>query len=227
MYSEDELLPVSALQHLAFCERQAALIHIEGEWQENALTVEGRGLHEKAHQADAEQRQGVYVARGLRIRSFELGLVGAIDVVEFSPVDREDKGTALPGLSGHYQPYIIEYKRGRPKLGRCDEAQLCAQALCLEEMLGVSLPESAFFYGQPRRRHTVSLSQDLREETKRLAVQLHEMVEGGKTPPPEFESKCHNCSLNDKCAPQLRREKGSVGKYLGKLITEVISEEAA
>lgn len=227
MYAEDELLPISALQHLAFCERQAALIHVEGEWQENPLTVEGHGLHEKAHESEIEQRQGIFIVRGLRVRSLLHGLVGAIDVVEFSKIEGDETGCLLPGFSGRYQPYIIEYKRGRPKLDSCDEVQLCAQALCLEEMLGVAISESAFFYGQPRRRHAVSLSECLRNETKRMAERFHEMIRRQETPPPQSSPKCENCSLFEYCGPETPRERGVVSKYIAKMIDEVISEETA
>ncbi|MEN8613803.1 CRISPR-associated protein Cas4 [Dehalogenimonas sp. THU2] len=228
MFTEDDLLPISALQHLAFCERQAALIHLEGEWQENKLTVEGHGLHDKVHEDDAEVRNGVRLVRGLRVRSLEFGLVGAIDMLELTPVDSaEAGGVALPGLRGRFLPYIVEYKRGRPKLDHCDEIQLCAQALCLEEMLGASIAESAFFYGTPRRRHAVTLDMDLRAETGRLAVRLREIIDSGQTPPPEYAPRCQNCSLIDLCLPQAPRQEGSVSRYLKRTINEVTSEETA
>ena len=226
-YDEDDLLPLSALQHLAFCERQAALIHLEGEWLENKLTVEGHGLHERVHEDCVEVRDGVRLVRGLRVRSLELGLVGAIDMLELTPVGIDEKeGVSLPGISGCYRLYIVEYKRGKPKLGRCDAVQLCAQALCLEEMLGASLTESAFFYGTPRRRHIVRLGKDLRLETKRLAARLHELIDSGLTPPPEYAPRCRSCSLVDICLPRMPRQNGGVRRYLEKSIDEVSCEEA-
>ncbi len=221
MYSEDELLPISALQHLAFCERQAALIHIEGLWEENVLTVEGHNLHENAHDAGYEAKGDARVARGLRVRSLKLGLVGAADVVEFKHAgkDVEDNTTVeLPGLPGRWKPFIIEYKRGKPKVGRIDEVQLCAQAMCLEEMLDVSIPAAAFFYGQPRRRHPAELDSTLRAETEAMALRLHEMVESRRTPPPPKDAKCRYCSLRDVCLPGISRNKKSIERYLKEAI---------
>ena len=128
MYCEDDLIPISALQHLVFCPRQCALIHVEQVWTENVFTAEGRGLHEKVHETEAESRPGVRIVRGLRLRSLELGLVGQADVVEFH-VDAG--GAAVPGREGRYRPFPVEYKRGKPKIDVCDEVQLCAQAMCL------------------------------------------------------------------------------------------------
>ena len=159
MYTEDELLPISGLQHLAFCERQVALIHIEGLWEENVYTAEGKILHENAHEEGSEAVGDLRIARGLRLRSLRLGLVGVADVVEFHRVDNPGAKTSveLPGVQGRWQPFIVEYKRGLPKLDRTDEVQLCAQAMCLEEMLDVEITSSAFFYGKPRRRDVVNL----------------------------------------------------------------------
>ena len=227
-YTEDDLLPISALQHMAFCERQAALIHLEGEWLENKLTVEGHGLHDKVHEETVQTRDCVKLVRGLRVRSLELGLVGAIDMLELSPARAEENGSAqMPGLRGFFSPYIVEYKRGRPKLDRCDEVQLCAQALCLEEMLGASLPESAFFYGTPRRRHVITLDEDLRTETKHIASRLHKMMDSKRTPQAEYSPRCQSCSLVDLCLPQALRETGGVKLYLKRMIAEVSSEETA
>lgn len=191
MYSEDDLLPLSALQHLAFCERQWALIHLEQQWAESRLTAEGRQLHERAHEGPDETRDGVRICRGLRLRSLRLGLAGVADVVEFHPPSGEP-----------VRPYPIEYKRGRPKPGRWDEVQLCAQALCLEEMLLVSVPEGAIFYGQPRRRIGVRFDSSLRADTERLALRLHELQNATVTPPAVFAPHCKKCSLQEVCLPQ-------------------------
>lgn len=142
-FLEDDLLPLSGLQHLAFCERQWALIHIEQSWAENRLTAQGRVLHNRAHDGPPESRPGLRIARGLRLRSLRLGLSGQADVVEFYPAP---DGIALPGETGLWRPFPVEYKRGRPKAGRCDEVQLCAQALCLEEMFARPIPSGALFY---------------------------------------------------------------------------------
>jgi CRISPR-associated exonuclease Cas4 len=228
VYTEDDLLPISALQHLAFCERQAALIHLEGEWQENKLTVEGRGLHERVHEADTEQKGNMLILRDLRVRSLVLGLVGAIDLLELTPLSAGNTGgMVLPGHAGQYQPYIVEYKRGHPKTDHCDEIQLCAQALCLEEMTGARLAASGFFYGQPRRRLDVVLSPELRAETVKLALRLHELMAGDAMPPPEFAPRCYGCSLIETCLPEMPRKPDSVNAYMKRQIAEVAREETA
>ena len=218
MYTEDELLPISALQHLVFCERQAALIHIEGLWEENVLTVEGEELHERAHGQETGTIGDTHTVRGLRVRSLRLGLIGVADVVEFRRVESADEGVEVPVIGdGLWQPYIIEYKRGKPKLDRSDEVQLCAQAMCLEEMLGASIRESAFFYGTPRRRQTASLDHALRHETEEVAERVHQLLLSGKTPAPAYGRKCRSCSLIDRCLPKTMDSPRKVARYLTKM----------
>lgn len=226
MYSEDELLPLSALQHLAFCERQAALIHIENIWQENVLTAEGRLMHDRSHTEEIEIRGNIRISHGLRLRSLELGLIGMADVVEFhlSEVSSgENTCFKIPGCDGWWQPYIVEYKHGTPKPDITDEVQLCAQAICLEEMLNVFIPSSSFFYGRPRRRHVVQLTEDLRQNTKNIAFKLHDLVNHGITPLAQYTQKCRSCSLYDDCLPRVGRTKQSISTYLQKIIYEEIA----
>ena len=213
MYSEDDLLPISALQHLAFCERQCALIHIEQQWAGNRLTVEGELLHQRVHERETEGRPGLVVARGLRLHSLRLGLSGQADVVEFHA---SAGGVRLNGREGLWRAYPVEYKRGRPKPDRTDEVQLCAQALCLEEMLATRIGEGAIFYGQPRRRREVALDAGLREETEQLAVRLHELFRSRRTPAPVFEPKCRNCSLLPLCMPEAVTRPRSVAAYIAR-----------
>lgn len=208
MYDEDDLLPLSGLQHLAFCERQWALIHIEGIWTENRLTVEGKLLHERVHQMESETRGSVRIVRGLRLRSLRLGLSGQADVVEF----HTGEGTEVP--------FPVEYKRGRPKPDRCDEVQLCAQALCLEEMLDVRIENGALFYGQPRRRHDVAFDAELRSDTEVMAVRMHQLFQQGETPAAVYESKCDNCSLYQWCLPKTAACHAPVQKYINRLYEE-------
>src|SRR4051812_29295938 len=187
-FTEDDLLPLSALQHLLFCERQAALIHVEQLWAENPLTVQGRQLHEKVDSAAGESRGDVRVARSLPLRCLRLGLSGRADLVELHRVSDDDDagepGAVLPGVAGRWRPFPVEYKRGRPKPYHADEVQLCAQALCLEEMLGTPVPAGALFYGQTRRRHDVPFSEALRGETEEAAARLHRLLASGVTPSP-------------------------------------------
>lgn len=213
MYSEDDLLPLSGLQHLLFCERQCALIHIEQVWDENRLTAEGRILHEKVHEQEAENRPGVRIVRGLRLRSLRLGLAGVADVVEFHRAERDD-------LKSGWRPYPVEYKRGRPKPKSCDKVQLCAQAMCLEEMTRAVVIEGAIFYGQPRRRYPVTFDEILRHETENTAGRLHDLIREGKTPAAVFEKKCRNCSLFHLCMPETVGAGKSASRYLGQMLRE-------
>jgi len=226
VFAEDQLLPLSALQHLVFCERQCALIYLEQLWADNALTFEGSYLHggvdEKAPRR--EVRGGFVILRGLVVRSLELGLVGRPDVVELHRVgppassdeSRGDRSPAVgvPGLSGLWAPFPVEYKRGKPKADSCDEVQLCAQALCLEEMMGVQIAEGALFYGRQQRRHPVQLGEDLRRRTRGAAVRLHELIEAGVTPPAKKEPKCRRCSLLALCMPEAMSRGRSARRYL-------------
>jgi len=194
MFPEDQLVPISALQHWLYCPRQCALIHLEQAWAENRFTAEGRVLHEKAHEGRDETRAGVRIARGMAVRSLELGLSGQCDVVEFHP-----GGTILP----------VEYKRGKPKAHRADEVQICAQAMCLEEMFDLTegrIEVGHLFYGTPRRRSEVLLDGPLRELVRETAASVDEMKRLTITPLAEYESKrCDACSLIDLCLPRSMR----------------------
>jgi CRISPR-associated exonuclease Cas4 len=217
MYTESELQPISALQHLLFCPRQWGLIHLEKIWVENRLTAEGRVLHERVHKDKPEQREGVRIVRGLRIHSFELGLIGQADVVEFQ---QDQNGVMLPGFSGRWLPYPVEYKRGKPKANNSDVVQLCAQALCLEEMLGVAIPEGALYYGQPRKRSPIVLNQAVRQETIALIHKLHQLYEERKTPTVRYSKKCDNCSLVAVCMPKITGVQKKVKQYIESSVQE-------
>jgi CRISPR-associated exonuclease Cas4 len=200
---EDDLIMISALQHYAFCVRQCALIHIEQVWQESGLTVEGRILHERVHEQEGESRAGIRIERGLPLRSLKLGLIGMADLVEFHKIGK-----------GSWRPFPVEYKRGKPKPDHCDEVQLCAQALCLEEMMGVEVSQGALFYGKTRHRHEVIFSQEIRKETEETAGKVRELLSAGKTPLPVFEKKCKQCSLLELCLPQPLGRKRGIDRYL-------------
>ena len=210
MYNEDDLVMISALQHFLFCHRQCALIHIEQLWKENRLTAEGRILHERVHSAGSESRRKVRVEFDMPIRSLALGLVGRSDVVEFHLQD-----------DGIWLPYPVEYKRGRPKKDDSDRVQLCAQAICLEEMLGRDIPAGALYYGKKKRRMTTDFSPELRQTTRNTAQALHALIASGQTPPPEYSRRCDRCSFVDICLPKALERTGSISRYmqqhLGKL----------
>jgi len=204
-YKEDDFLQLSALQHFAFCKRQCALIHIEQLWSENLLTAEGRIMHENVHEERAENRPGVRVVRGMPLHSCELGLSGKADVVEFhrSP-------------DGVWVPFPVEYKRGKPKSDDSDKIQLCAQALCLEEMMNVKIPAGALFYGRTKRRFDVIFDDLLRQITKETAHQLHDFIAAGTTPAPNYSAKCKSCSFVEECLPKIIGRNISVADYLAK-----------
>lgn len=221
MFSEEDLLPISALQHLAFCERQWGLIYLENLWDENPLTVEGSHLHNKVDDAETEVRGDVRIARGLRLRSLRLGLTGKADVVEFHRLpEASGEGMRLEGAEGLWQLVPVEYKRGKPKPGPCDEVQLCAQALCLEEMTGAGVPSGMLFYGVPRRRYGVAFDDALRQRTENLSARLHGLTKAGKTPKAEYSKRCRSCSLIDCCMPKALSKRGMVEKYLSKVYSE-------
>ncbi len=211
MFSDDDLLPISALQHLQFCERQWGLIHLEQQWEENRLTAEGRVLHDRVHDSGSEARPGVVIARGLHVRSLRLGLTGQADVVEFHSAAR---GVEISGRPGLWRPFPIEYKRGKPKADSSDEVQLCAQALCLEEMFAAPLGAGALFYGTTRRRTDVPFHSALRQRTEDLARRLHQLSADRVTPPAVYSKKCDNCSLYNRCLPRAASKRGSVARYL-------------
>lgn len=205
-FTEDSLLMLSALQHLLFCPRQCALIHIEQLWVENRLTAEGRIMHERVHKAGRESRKDKKVEYDLPLHSFKLGLTDRADVVEFHKIDTD------------WLPFPVEYKRGKPKKDNSDKVQLCAQALCLEEMLDMTVEKGALFYGKTHRRLEVEFDDTLRLLTKDAARSLHELFDSGKTPKPEYSKKCQNCSFESLCLPKTMMKKRKVSTYLEKML---------
>jgi len=207
MYSEEEFLPISALEHLCFCERQVAFIHVEGLWQDNLYTAEGSILHQKVHQSTHESRADTRIARGLWLRSFKLGLCGKTDLIEFKRINKKGEGAiTLSGISGWWRPFPVEYKRGRLRSEISYEIQLCAQGICLEEMLGISIDYGALYFGKTNRRLEIALSVDLRNKTQIAANRLHEIVRLSITPPAKKSSRCRFCSMVNLCLPGLTRK---------------------
>lgn len=220
MYSEDELLMLSGIQHIAFCERQYALAYIEMQWFENALTVEGHHLHEKADDPfEAESRGNTTIIRALPLVSLQLGFSGIADVVELSRTgDEANDGIQVSGREGKWLPVPVEYKRGRPKPDHCDEVQLCAQAMCLEEMYGISISKGFLYYGQTRHRHEVELTIELRNSVLAYSRRMHELFSKGITPPPVYKPQCRSCSLKDICLPKNLNKTFSVDQYLNDVL---------
>lgn len=219
MYSEDDLLPISALPQLVFCERRAGLILLERLWEDNMFTAEGSLLHEQTHQNWVERRGGWQAVRGLWLRSYRLGVYGRADVVEFVSIEKDERTTLLQKThEASWHPMIVEYKRGHLRREASFEVQLCAQAMCLEEMLGVEVNSGSIYYGRARRRLQVDLNRELREKTIAAAERLHELVASGRTPPAIYRPKCRRCSMLGVCLPTAMSPKKSVHKYLREAI---------
>ncbi len=217
-YTPDELLPLSGIQHFLFCRRQWALIHVERQWRENALTAEGRIMHKRADDPFfTETRNGVITARSVPVASYRLGLVGVCDVVEFS---ESPEGVRLPDRDGLYLPAPVEYKRGRPKREPSDEAQLCAQAVCLEEMLSMDIPVGYLYYGETRHRTPVELTAELRGLVREMAEEMHNYFHKGYTPRVKPFKGCRSCSLADVCLPVLQDKVVAASKYIREQIED-------
>ena len=215
-YDPDDLLPLSGLQHFLFCRRQWALIHVERQWKENVLTAEGRIMHERADDPFfTESRKGVLIARAVPVASYTLGLSGICDVVEFT---ESQEGVALPGREGRYLAAPVEYKRGKPKQEPSDEAQLCAQAICLEEMLTVQIPTGYLYYGETRHRTRVELTAELRELVDNMAQEMHAFFRRGYTPRVKPFKGCRSCSLSDVCLPTLQEKTVAASSYIRQMI---------
>lgn len=215
---DDEYLLLSGIQHFAFCPRQWALIHIEGVWTENYLTAQGRQLHDKADDPwFKELRKDKVISRAMPIRSRKLKMQGIADVVELIS---SDEGVMVPGQQGCWKLHPIEYKRGRPKNENCDMVQLCAQAICLEEMLDTHIPRGAIFYGQTRRRMEVIFSDALRKEVFALANAMHMTFSKNETPIAKKGKQCRTCSLMNDCHPELTLLKNKVDLYIKNAIEE-------
>ena len=210
-------MQLSGLQHFLFCRRQWALIHVEGQWRENLRTAEGTLFHQRAHDAHIRERRGnTLILRGLPVASRKLGVSGACDVVEFHAAPN---GIELHGEMGRWLPYPVEYKRGAPKQHDADAIQLCAQAMCLEEMLCCSIPEGALFYGETRRRTLIAVTEELRQRVCTMLEEMHMLYAKGHTPRVKPTKACNACSLKEACLPALMRGK-NVQAYLRQALEE-------
>ena len=206
IYQDEDFLQLSGLQHFKFCRRQWALIHVEKQWAENYRTTDGAIMHENAHDGSfTESRGDLVITRDMRVFSRTLGVSGACDVLEFR---RGETGIPLKGREGLWQPYPVEYKRGKPKEGTEDTLQLCGQAMCLEEMSARPVPEGALFYATSRRRRLVSITADLRTQVEESVVAVRAMLASGILPPPRSDVRCRACSLIDLCQPEALRQDG-------------------
>ena len=218
MYDDDEYLLISGIQHFAFCRRQWALIHIEAQWTENVLTVSGDLLHNRAHNQSLTGKRGdVIISRDMPVFSRTMKVRGKCDVVEFH---RNEKGVSIFGREGSWLLCPVEYKRGKPKSHDADRLQLCAQAICLEEMLLCPEIQSAYlYYGETKRRETVPLEADLRETVHSMFAEMRDYYNRRYTPRVKRMKSCVSCSLKDSCLPKLPQE-GKVSIYIDKALEE-------
>ena len=206
-------IPLSALQHAVYCLRQAALIHLERLWAENRFTAEGHVLHISADKAGSRRARGVRRVMALPLASRRLGIAGVADLVEFRT---EGDGET---------PYPVEYKRGKAKLHRADEVQLCAQALCLEEMTGRTVPEGALYYAETKRRVVVPFDAALRELTEETAAQIRQVFASLKTPPAIYRAdRCRACSMLDLCRPKAAAKPAR--QWRDRMLTELLADDA-
>ena len=197
MYTEEEFLQISGIQHFCYCRRQWALGYIEQTWEDNSLTVGGNILHSYVHDtANKKNFKDIYCVYGLNVYSFILGVSGQCDVIEFR---RDENGISIFGKEGKYIPFIVEYKHGQPKKNDIDKVQLCCYAMCLEEMLCCSVKFGAIYYGKTRHREQVEFTEELREKVRKSLLEMHDMFKRGYTPIVKKHRGCKNCSLYDKC----------------------------
>lgn len=210
MDKDVRLIPLSALQHYAFCPRQCALIHNEQLWAENYLTAQGQQLHQRVDKGEPERRNGIHMARGVAVCAPLLGLTGKLDLLEQNVAT----GALIP----------VEYKRGRPKKGDCDAIQLCAQALCLEEMTGQAVTQGALWYWQTRHRQLVAIDNQLRSKTLAVVAVVAELFASGNTPRAQYGKHCNACSLKEQCNPELVQKDAS-GRYLEQLFSDKEADE--
>ena len=203
VYNEEDFLQLSGLQHFKFCRRQCALIHLENQWIENGRTMDGQLLHERAHDGSLREKRGeLLITRDMRIFSATLGCSGACDVVEFH---RSETGIPLQGQEGLYQPFPVEYKRGKKRDDTANALQLCGQAMCLEEMLCCDIPQGALYHGGTKRREVVDLTPALRQEVRKCLEEMHQLASRGYTPKVKPTKSCNACSLKEICLPKLSK----------------------
>lgn len=222
----DDLIMLSSLQHYIFCPRQCALIHVEQSWNENYLTATGRIQHEHVDKTASESRKDICQATSLRLTSLRLGLTGVADMVEFHRIvedeNCQDYAVPLEGKKGLWRPVPVEYKRGKPKEHQADEIQLCAQSICLEEMLSTRIPVGLLFYSSIRRRVEVEFTDDLRAKTEVTVKAVRELINSGITPPAQYSKSCEACSLIEECQPKVLNKCFSIHNWLDKNIEDML-----
>lgn len=217
MYSEDDMLMLSGIQHFRFCPRQWALIHIEQQWEDNRLTIEGQIMHEHVDDPFYRQKCGDQITlRAVNIASHELGLYGVSDAIELLPSSDINDTILHPKYPGRWKPIVIEYKHGRPKKNEVDEVQLAAQTMCLEEMYNIHISYGIFFYGEIRHRINVGITDELRHIVRQCAKEMHVIFSNTIIPKAEYGKHCDKCSIKDICMPKIATNCTTVNTYLNK-----------
>ena len=212
MYSEDEYLMISGIQHYLFCKRQRALIHIENEWGENAFTKIGEIVHNKTDKPLIKEKRGrKIISRAMPVSSKKLGISGILDTIEFY---KANEGITIDGKKGYWNPIIVEYKSGKNKKYQYDKAQLMAEALCIEEMFAINIKKGYIYYHKTDERFEVEFDNDLRQLTTDTILEMHQACKEKKIPSASYYRKCNLCSLNDKCLPRLTKKYKSVNNYI-------------
>ena len=220
MYTEEQLLPLSAVGQYVHCPRRFALLYVERQWEDNRFSAEGTVLHEMADSGVRESRGSLRIIRSMRLRSYELGVTGIADVVEFHRIAMGEVGVPLPKVPGKWRPFPIEYKRGAAKNQDGYKAQLCLQALCLEEMLKIPIPEGALFLEEKQGRTKVEFSPVLRSQVIDSCHAMQRLFASGETPPPTFGKWCASCSLVEDCRPKLIASHRSAKAWLEREMEE-------
>ncbi len=222
MYREQDLLPLSGLQHFAFCERRWALVQLEMQWVDNQHTAAGELGHERAHSGEIESRPDVLVRRAVPLRSLRLGVAGIADVIEFRRMRGDERGVEIAGRRGTWLPHPVEYKRRRAKIEMSPYAvQLCGQAMCLEEMLGISIPEGSIFDISAKRRQPVRFSEELHHRVDSAARAMHRLYAEGRTPAPVLKRACPECSLFELCRPEQLCRRTDVRRYMQQAVRQL------
>lgn len=217
-YGDEDLLMLSGIQHITFCERQWALIHIDQQWADNRLTVEGNWMHQKVDDPSSMNRnKDIVTLRSVTLVSRKLGLYGISDVVELSAASSAENAIQHPKYPGLWNLTPVEYKHGKPKKDQVDEVQLCAQALSLEEMYGVCIDKGFLYYGETRHREEVCFTAELRSFVEQKSIRMHQLYELGMLPAPIYKAHCKSCSLLDVCMPKLFTKSPKVSTYLAQL----------
>jgi CRISPR-associated exonuclease Cas4 len=208
---EDNAIMLSALEHYSYCPRQCALIHREQTYDENIYTLRGNALHERVDEPEGVVTGGMRVERGLPLWSEALGLTGRADLVEFHGET----------------PYPVEYKHGPVRRGQHADLQLCGQAICLEEMLSISVPQGAVYHFSSRKRREVSFTPELRQKVTEAVADIRNILQAETLPPAPADARCKNCSLVESCLPFVVGSRARLATLQRRLFTPIIVKEAA